>query len=465
MSKVHPYNYPVKDNPNQDVEKPAQLIRSETAMSVDTAILAQQEKAGREDICFITRMDNQGNTIKEVADDESVRHNSSFFGRPLGSYTGTQKRFNFFRKKSGILGVIHAQTKKNRVVSKHGKLNTHRKTDETQESHRILKDFFTTMIDLTWSWTFFSFAASFFISWLLFGVIWYIVAYVHGDFLPEDERPEDFQVCVDNLVDFTSCFLFSLETQHTIGYGGRATTERCPVAIIVMSFQSIFGVVIQACMAGILFAKFTKPINRGETIVFSKNAVITLRNSALYLVVRVGDIRPTHLIECHVSGHIVIKQQTEEGEAIPYNLSKLDFGAGMDGSEEYFQMLWPLTLSHKIDSDSPLYDLAPRDILSKQFEIIVTVEGTTPETGNSIQARTSYLPNEILWGHRFEHTCVAYNKQSEKYIISYSTINKCAADRTPRCSAKDFDERKQNQLIQESSRLSTISDKSLPEED
>ena len=25
------------------------------------------------------------------------------------------------------------------------------------------------------------------------------------------------QVCVDNLKDFTSCFLFSLETQHTIG--------------------------------------------------------------------------------------------------------------------------------------------------------------------------------------------------------------------------------------------------------
>ena len=25
------------------------------------------------------------------------------------------------------------------------------------------------------------------------------------------------QVCVENIKDFTSCFLFSLETQHTIG--------------------------------------------------------------------------------------------------------------------------------------------------------------------------------------------------------------------------------------------------------
>ena len=36
---------------------------------------------------------------------------------------------------------------------------------------------------------------------------------------------------------------------------------------------------------------------------------------------------------------------------------------------------------------SPLYDLAPRDILSKQFEIIVTLDGTTQETGNQIQVR------------------------------------------------------------------------------
>ena len=29
----------------------------------------------------------------------------------------------------------------------------------------------------------------------------------------------------------------SVETQHTIGYGGRQTTEECPEAIAVMSFQ------------------------------------------------------------------------------------------------------------------------------------------------------------------------------------------------------------------------------------
>ena len=50
-------------------------------------------------------------------------------------------------------------------------------------------------------------------------------------------------------------------------------------------------------MAGIFFAKFTKPIRRGDTLVFSKNALISMRNGALYLLIRVGDIRLVFSLE------------------------------------------------------------------------------------------------------------------------------------------------------------------------
>ena len=45
-------------------------------------------------------------------------------------------RWNPFVRKSGIFGVIHAQSKRNRVVSKHGKLNTFRRPEENEEKHR-----------------------------------------------------------------------------------------------------------------------------------------------------------------------------------------------------------------------------------------------------------------------------------------------------------------------------------------
>ena len=38
----------------------------------------------------------------------------------------------------------------------------------------------------------------------------------------------------------------SVETQHTIGYGSRQTTEECPDAIIMQCIQSVVGVIIQA---------------------------------------------------------------------------------------------------------------------------------------------------------------------------------------------------------------------------
>ena len=92
-----------------------------------------------------------------------------------------------------------------------------------------------------------------------------------------------------------------------------------------MCVQSVSGVIISACMAGIIFAKLARPKARAHTIVFSKvrtrtlgartvntlqialsvlffaqNAVITMRDGELWLLFRVGNMRKSQLIECHV---------------------------------------------------------------------------------------------------------------------------------------------------------------------
>ena len=43
----------------------------------------------------------------------------------------------FARKSRGILGVIKAQAKRNRVVSKHGRINVYRKTEDNENQHRF----------------------------------------------------------------------------------------------------------------------------------------------------------------------------------------------------------------------------------------------------------------------------------------------------------------------------------------
>ena len=48
-------------------------------------------------------------------------------------------------------------------------------------SYRYLKDFFTSMIDLAWSWTLLWFCTAFYLSWLIFSVVWFLIALAHGD--------------------------------------------------------------------------------------------------------------------------------------------------------------------------------------------------------------------------------------------------------------------------------------------
>ena len=66
-------------------------------------------------------------------------------------------------------------------------------------------------------------------------------------------------------------------------------------------------------MTGIVFAKFTKPAHRGKTIVFSDQALVTMRNGAFYLLCRLGDLRPTHLIESHISAYMMRSSRSSFG--------------------------------------------------------------------------------------------------------------------------------------------------------
>lgn len=55
------------------------------------------------------------------------------------------------------------------------------------------------------------------------------------------------------------------------------------------------------------------------------------------------------------------------------------------------------------------------------------------------QARSSYLPSEILWGHRFE-PLMSFKKESGEYEVDYALFNNTREVDTPLCSAKQLDE-------------------------
>jgi len=91
---------------------------------------------------------------------------------------------------------------------------------------------------------------TFVLSWVVFALLWWALQSWHGGAGVS---------CVDGVDGFTSALLFSIETQHTIGYGSRAVTDTCSGALTLLMVQSVFGAITQCVITGIIFAKVQIP--------------------------------------------------------------------------------------------------------------------------------------------------------------------------------------------------------------
>ncbi|MED6291138.1 hypothetical protein CHARACLAT_020469 [Characodon lateralis] len=338
---------------------------------------------------------------------------------------------------------------RSRFVKKNGQCNVVFNNME-DKPRRYLADIFTTCVDIRWRYLLLIFTTTFLLSWLLFGFIFWGVALAHGDFelyLPVEEEnprriPEEAKdkrrPCILHIQGFIGAFLFSIETQTTIGYGFRCVTEECPIAVVTVVVQSIVGCIIDSFMIGTIMAKMVRPKKRAQTLLFSHNAVISLRDGKLCLMWRMGNMRKSHIVEAHVRAQLIKPHVTVEGEYLPLEQTDIDVGYD-DGLDRLF-LVSPLVVVHEINKNSPLYNLSCSDLQKEDFEIVVILEGMVEATAMTTQARSSYLAREILWGHRFEP--VVFEK-GDRYHVDYSRFHKTyEVPSTPHCSARELSDRK-----------------------
>ncbi|KAF3700504.1 ATP-sensitive inward rectifier potassium channel 12 [Channa argus] len=344
---------------------------------------------------------------------------------------------------------------RSRFVKKNGQCNVVF-TNMEEKRQRYLADIFTTCVDISWRYLLLIFCTSFMVSWLFFGIIFYSVSMAHGDFEDSTVKAQGLTAgslhsptsghtagghpqsmpCILHIQGFVGALLFSMETQTTIGYGWRCVTEECPVTVITVVIQSIVGCIIDSFMIGTIMAKMARPKKRNQTLMFSKNAVIALRDGKLCLMWRVGNLRRSHIVEAHVRAQLIRSYITAEGEFIP--LEQMDLNVGYDEGTDRLFLVSPLVIVHEIDKDSPLYTLSRADLETDDFEIVVILEGMVEATAMTTQFRSSYLSREIFWGHRFEP--VIYEDR-DRYKVDYARFHKTyEVPSTPQVSAKELDE-------------------------
>ncbi|XP_070811550.1 LOW QUALITY PROTEIN: ATP-sensitive inward rectifier potassium channel 12-like [Pituophis catenifer annectens] len=335
-------------------------------------------------------------------------------------------------------GKIHTRRKcRNRFVKKNGQCNVEF-TNMDDKPQRYIADMFTTCVDIRWRYMLLLFSLAFLVSWLLFGLVFWLIALVHGD-IEQPTKDETFTPCLLQVNGFVAAFLFSIETQTTIGYGFRCVTEECPLAVFMVVLQSILGCIIDSFMIGAIMAKMARPKKRAETLLFSHHAVIiAMRDGKLCLMWRVGNLRKSHIVEAHVRAQLLKPRITEEGEYIP--LDQIDIDVGFDKGLDRIFLVSPLTILHEINEESPLFGIGRQDLETDDFEIVVILEGMVEATAMTTQARSSYLSSEILWGHRFEPVLF---EEKNQYKWDYSHFHKTyEVPSTPCCSAKDLVENK-----------------------
>ncbi|XP_053312198.1 G protein-activated inward rectifier potassium channel 2 [Spea bombifrons] len=319
-----------------------------------------------------------------------------------------------------------------RYVRKDGKCNVHH--GNVRETYRYLSDIFTTLVDLKWRFNLLIFVMVYTATWLFFGMIWWLIAYIRGDL--DHIGDKTWSPCVDNLNGFVSAFLFSIETETTIGYGYRVITDKCPEGIILLLVQSVLGSIVNAFMVGCMFVKISQPKKRAETLVFSTNAVVSMRDGKLCLMFRVGDLRNSHIVEASIRAKLIKSKQTKEGEFIPLN--QTDINVGYDTGDDRLFLVSPLIISHEINQHSPFWDISKAQLPKEDLEIVVILEGMVEATGMTCQARSSYVTSEILWGHRFTPVLTL---EDGFYEVDYNSFHDTYETNTPSCSAKELAEK------------------------
>ena len=189
--------------------------------------------------------------------------------------------------------------------------------------------------------------------------------------------------------NFTDAFFFSVQT---LGAGGGDMAPKDFYTDVLVAVESFFGILTIAVFAGLMFARFSRPVAR---VVFSKIAVVSLFDGVPTLMFRAANQRGNSILDASVTVSLARQYVTLEGvEMRRFQELKL-----LRSYNPLFALSW--TVMHPIDEASPLYNLTPEQMAAQDMEIVVMLSGMDETIADHIFTRHAYWHDEIEWQKRF----------------------------------------------------------------
>jgi inward rectifier potassium channel len=205
---------------------------------------------------------------------------------------------------------------------------------------------------------------------------------------------------------YLRAFFFSVQTLSTIGYGQVVPIGTGANALVTL--ESLIGLLGFAIVTGLLFARFSRPTAK---LLFSRHALIAPYQNITALEFRVANARSNELIE--VSAKVLLSrfEQIDGVRTRRYYTLELE-----RPGVTFLPLTW--TVVHPIDARSPLYMETPESLRSSRSEFLVLLRAFDETFSATVQTRTSFIPDEVLWGFRFANA----------FVLSQSANNKVAVD-------------------------------------
>jgi inward rectifier potassium channel len=235
--------------------------------------------------------------------------------------------------------------------------------------NRQLGDFYVRWMAATWRRFLLLFVSSFLLINLIFASVYYVIGGI------ENTDPDSF----------TDAFFFSVQTLSTVGYGHWSPISLA--ANITVAIEAMVGILFAAVATGIIFSKFSRPTAR---VIFSNVAVINSFNGTPHLMFRVANQRNNRIVDARIHVALLRKETSSEGHRMRiFHDMEL-----VRRQMPLLQLSW--TVMHPLDKNSPLYGVNAEKLKEWDGEILVSLSGIDETFSQTVHARHSYLPDDIV---------------------------------------------------------------------
>jgi inward rectifier potassium channel len=188
---------------------------------------------------------------------------------------------------------------------------------------------------------------------------------------------------------FLNAFFFSVQTFATIGYG-----EIIPIGVpanLLVTVESLVGLLGVALATGIIFARFSRPNAR---LMFSRNAIIGPYRDGVALMFRVTNARSSQIIELECQLLLTRFDRDNPSGARSYQALALE-----RTKVAFFPLAW--TIVHPITAESPLFGETSESLNATDAELLVLFRGIDDTASQQVHSRTSYLARDVVWNTKF----------------------------------------------------------------